>query len=212
MKIAVCVPHTGMIRAKCAQALNDLVAHTLSCRINYNGAIVQPKFAFLYAGKGPLEYKRTRLAQRALEWGADYQLLIDWDHTFPPDALLRLAGHDLPFVAADYPSRHETRRPVAIGAEGRHGVEPVAAVGLGFALIKSEVFAAAPKPWFLNSFDENGQFLCGEDIHFCNQVRAAGVPIHVDHGLIIGHIAETVLTLGGEGSNADTVLPATGTE
>ena len=212
MKIAVCVPHTGTIRAKCAQSLNEMVAHTLGARINYNGAIVQPKFAFLYAGKGPLEYKRMQLARRALEWGADYHLLIDWDHTFPRDALLRLAGHDLPFVAANYPARHETPLPVAVGSSIGRGVEPVAAVGLGFCLIKSEVFSAAPTPWFQNSFDANGDFLCGEDVHFCNQVRAAGIPIHVDHGLIVGHIAETVLTLGGEDADAGPILPEAGAQ
>ena len=218
MKIAVCIPTTGFVRAKCAQALNELVAHTLSARIIYNGAIARPKFAFFYEDAGPLELKRTRLALKALEWGADYHLLIDWDHTFPPDALLRLAKHNLPLVGANYPSRHGKPRPAALVGTGqpatRHrGVQPVAAVGLGFCLIRSKVFSEIPKPWFQVHIADDGSFVCGEDVHFCNQVRSAAIDVHVDHDLIVGHIAETVLTLAGEDANdAVSVLPASGAQ
>jgi len=205
-----------MIRAKCAQALNELVAHTLGTRINYNGAIVQPKFAFFYEGGGPLEFKRTQLALKALKWGADYHLLIDWDHTFPPDALLRLAKHNLPFVAANYPERHGVLKPVAYSAQDEtwagRGLQEVATVGLGFALVKSQVFNAIPKPWFQIRLDDDGRCICGEDANFCNRLRHAGMPIYVDGDLIVGHIAETVLTLEGEGANADSTLPAAGAQ
>jgi hypothetical protein len=215
MKIAICIPHTGSIRAACAESLNRLVAHTASARVNYNGAITQPKFEFFYEAAGPLEYKRTRLAHRALEWGADYHLLIDWDHTFPPDALVRLAKHDLPFVAANYPTRHGSRQETALADQGvpatGKGLQEVAAVGLGFALIKPKVFAMTPRPWFASRIDENGELRCGEDIHFCNHVRAAGLPIHVDHDLVVGHIAEVVLTLEG-GANAVSAVASSGAQ
>jgi hypothetical protein len=204
MKIAVCIPTTGFVRAKCAQALNELVAHT--------GA----EFTFFYEEAGPLEYKRTRLALRALKSGADFHLLVDWDHTFPPDALLRLARHNLPMVGANYPERHSGGSPTAYRgqdapARGR-GVESVAAIGLGFCLIKPEVFTTTPQPWFRSQISDEGALVCGEDVHFCNQVREAGIPVHVDHDLIVGHIAETVLTLGREDANADSVLPAAGAQ
>lgn len=199
MRIAICTPHTGMIRAKCAKAVNELVAHTLSVRVRYNGEIVQPTFAFFYEEAGTLDYKRARLALNALAWGADYHLLIDWDIIPPPDGFLRLAAHDKPFVAANYMQRHGVLEPAAIRAQdirasGR-GLEAVAAVGLGFALVKPEVFAATPKPWFRSEIDEDGNVRFGEDVHFCNQVRHAGIPVVVDHDLAVGHIAETVLTL-----------------
>lgn len=208
MRIAVCCPNTGTIRAKCAQALNELVAYSLGQQA------VPLQFRFFYEEAGPLEYKRTRLALRALEWGAELHLLIDWDHTFPPDALLRLARHNLPLVGANYPERHVAGSPTAFRgqdapATGR-GLESVAAVGLGFCLIKPEVFRATPKPWFHSQITDDGRLLCGEDVHFCNQVRTAGIPVHVDHDLPVGHIAETVLTLSGEGINAGSVLPAAG--
>ena len=185
--------------------MNGLIAHTLSARINFNGVITQPRLAFLYAGTGSLEYKRTSLALRALEAGANYLLLVDWDHTFPPDALLRLAAHNLPFVAANYLQRHEERVPVAPPGQG---VQQAPSVGLGFALVKSEVFSVAPKPWFQSHFDDTGRVIIGEDVHFCNQVRAAGIPVCVDHDLQVGHIAEIVLTM--ESANADSVLSKPG--
>lgn len=215
MKVAVCCPSVGLIRAKCAQSLNGLIAHTLNIRITYNGAITRPQFEFLYEEAGPLEYKRTRLALRALEWGADYLLLIDWDHVFPPDALIRLAAHDKPFVAANYPMRHGSPVATALRSEndrasGR-GLQRVSAAGLGFALVKAQVFSTTPQPWFRTHMSEAGELLRGEDVHFCNQVRRAGIPIYVDHDLVVGHIAETVLTLEGGSANADSVLSAAGT-
>lgn len=203
MRIAVCVAHTGMIRARCAEALNELVAHTLGQRITYNGAVVQPQFVFLYEEAGPLEFKRNLLARRALETGADYHLLIDWDHTFPPDAFLRLAQHDVPIVGANYLMRHETREPAAFRAQNERafgaGLEQAAAIGLGFCLIKAQVFIAIPMPWFQTTFGDDGTSFTGEDVEFCNKAREAGIPVYVDHDLDVGHIAETVLTLG-EGS------------
>jgi hypothetical protein len=214
MKVAVCIPSIGLIRSKCAQALNELVAHTLSKRVNYNGAITQPTFRFFYEEAGTLEYKRTRLALRALEWAADYHLLIDWDHTFPPDALLRLARHNLPLVGTNYPMRQiEDWEPSALRmherARGR-GLEGVAAIGLGFCLIKSHVFNAVEKPWFRTEVGDLGELKCGEDFHFCNQVRRAGIPVYVDHDIIVGHIAERVVTIEREDDNVDSVRPASG--
>lgn len=206
MRIAVCTPHTGMIRAKCAQALNELIAYSLG------QSVVPIKFGFFYEEAGPLEYKRTRLAMRALEWGADYHLLIDWDHTFPPDALLRLAQHGKPMVGTNYPTRHAegvTAYDLAGEPTTGQGLEMVGATGLGLCLIGREVFEAAAKPWFRTTIHDDGRF-GGEDVHFCQQVRAAGIPVHVDHGLIVGHIAETILTLDGEGASVNVVLPAAG--
>lgn len=192
-----------------------MVAHTLSTAIKYNGAITRPQFGFFYEGMGPLEYKRTQLALKALTWGADYLLLVDWDMVFPPDAFLKLAAHDKPFVAVNYMQRHGERRPSAIAAQDvfvtGSGLQAVAAVGLGLALIKAHVLKKTPRPWFLSHYDDAGNCTIGEDVHFCNQVRAAGGSVFVDHDLAVGHIAETVLTLQREDSDDQSCRqPATG--
>lgn len=189
-----------------------MVAFTMGANITYNGKATRPKFVFLYEGAGPLEYKRTRLALRALKTEADYHLLIDWDHTFPPDALIRLAAHDKPFVAANYPPRHGGKNGTAYAGQDQpaagRGLQSVAAAGLGFALVNPHVFSRTERPWFQSHIGENGTLDCGEDVHFCNQVRKAGIPVFVDHDLIVGHIAESILTM--EGLNADVDQPSTG--
>jgi hypothetical protein len=212
MKIAVCTPHMGFIRAACAGSLNLLVARTMATTINYNGKDVQPEFGFFYEGTGPLEYKRTQLALRASAWGADYHLLLDWDHTFPSDAFLRLAAHDLPVVGANYVMRHGEALPVALIETDKRfrgtGIEPVAAIGLGLCLVKAEVFRLTPRPWFQNHMNDDGELVCGEDVHFCNQVRSAGIPIFLDSSLRVGHIAEVTKHLEEEGDEGHPALPA----
>lgn len=217
MRVAVCIPSVGLIRSKCAKALNELVALTAGTTITFNGALTRPEFAFFYADMGPLEYKRTQLALRALQSGANYHLLMDWDHTFPPDALLKLAAHDLPMVGANYLMRDQEggeRRPTALSGQDQFitgtGVQQVLGIGLGFCLIKSRVFEATPKPWFQSEISDDGDMVRSEDVHFCNQVRRAGIPIHVDHDLNVKHIAEVELELERENASAETVLPAAG--
>jgi len=215
MKIAVCVPHTGSVKAATAQCLGAMLVHTASRNITYNGQKTRPDVQLIFEGAGPLEYKRTQLALEALKRGCDYLLWIDSDQVFPEDALIRLMIHDKPVVGGNYPSRH-TGAPTALDRSGKHvargsGLQEIGALGLGFCLMKTPILSRVAQPWFSVAMNEHGKCL-GEDVHFCNQARKAGVRIFVDHDLIVGHIAESVLTLKGENANVDAVLPATGTE
>lgn len=201
MKIAVGTPHTGTLKAQTAQAMAEMVAHTLSLDINYNGNRAKPEFSFISKGAGSLELKRTRIAVEAAS--ADYLLLVDSDMIFPPNALVRLMTHNVPMVAANYRTRHGRGRSAAFTEANElvepkaSGLESVAAVGLGFCLLKPPILANVPKPWFVTEIGDEGELVNGEDVHFCNQVRSAGIPIYIDHALSreVGHIAERVLRL-----------------
>jgi hypothetical protein len=189
---------------------------TARAQFNYCGTSVRPEIDLLFGGIGPLDWKRTNLALEAVKRGSDYLLWIDSDQTFPNDALGQLLVRDRPIVGTSYPSRH-TGNPTVFDLNGnplprRSGLEEVGALGLGFCLMKAPIFERVPKPWFATEIGDDGELICGEDVHFCNQARIAGVPVFVDHDLTIGHIAERILTLEREDANADTVLPTAGAQ
>src|SRR5947208_1793411 len=56
---------------------------------------------------------RNKLAQRAIDAGAEWLMFIDDDHTFPKDLLLRLLAHDKPVVGALYMQRMVPFAPIA---------------------------------------------------------------------------------------------------
>lgn len=206
MKIAICVPHVGDVKALFALSLAQLTARTLMVRTNF--------IAFYFDDGGPLEYKRTNLARRALADNVDWILWLDSDHTFPPDTLLRLLDADRPIIGCNYASRR-SRQAIGFTLDGRElrpgrGIETVGALGMGVFLTRADVFKAIPQPWFASKFV--GEAFLGEDVHFCNQGKAAGFPVAVDHDLSneVGHIGEQIRTLW-EVAHVDTALPAAGT-
>ena len=216
MKIAVCVPHTGSVKAATTQCLGQMLVYTAAAKIRYNGKPTRPDIQLIFGGAGPLEYKRTKLALAALGCGSDYLVWIDSDQTFPGDALIRLMLHDKPVVGGNYPSRHEDK-PTALDRAGkplprRTGLEEVGALGFGFCLMQTPILRRVPQPWFSVTLDARGDCISGEDVHFCNQARKAGIPIFVDHDLEIGHVTNQVLTLKREDANADSVSPQAGAQ
>lgn len=211
MKIAICVPHTGTLKAETAQCLAGMLFHTARVNFTYNGAPARPEIELLFSGAGPLDWKRTNLALETIRRGTDYLLWIDSDQVFPNDALARLLMHDKPIVGTNIASRH-TGGPTVFDLQGKllprgAGVEQVGAVGFGFCLMKTPVFERTAQRWFITEIDDRGELICGEDVHFCNQARAAGIPIFVDHDLEIGHVAERILILGVEEADVGSGLP-----
>lgn len=213
MKVGLCIPHTGMVSMRFAESLAALVGYTASLTIEYDGRPERAEQALFDERDGPLDYKRVRSVQRALDWGADYLLLLDSDQVFPSDGLIRLMARDCPVIGCNYPTRRENR-PTAYGFDKEpipttpekaeaDEVEAVAGIGLGFCLVKAPVFGALAQPWFQTRIGEAGEIACGEDAHFCNLVRRAGIPVLLDHALSlrVGHIGERVFSV------ADAVSP-----
>lgn len=211
MKIAVVMAHTGTVKAATTRCLGAMMFRTGAADIHYgDGRPAKPRIELIFAESGPLEWKRTQLALRALDWGSDYLLWIDSDQIFPNDGLLQLMTRDKPIVAGNYQSRNGGE-PTALDFEGkpvprRSGVEEVGAVGFGFCLMKTPILHQIPQPWFFTKIGPDGDCVLGEDVHFCNQARGAGVKVFIDHDLDIGHIAERILTLDPANVNADAAL------
>lgn len=138
---------------------------------------------------------RNKVAEKALERGAEWLLFLDDDHTFPTDLLPRLLAHDLPVVGALYLQRMQPFSPVAythkldtghfvpiiLPEHHKDEVVPVAAMGTGGMLIRSEVFDAMEYPWFQHG-------TASEDIIFCERAIELGFTVHCDLATRMGHM------------------------
>lgn len=220
MKIAICIPRHGDTKGEFTISLGRMIAHTMSAPVPAGGS--RPEIEIFSIASSDLPQSRTLLLQRAVEWQARYLLWLDADHLFPAQSLLRLLSHRLPVVGCNYARRREPPGPVAvrINAAGerehvwttealaRQGlVEEVAHVGLGLCLMdmmilhQVKVHVEKGVGWaHWNPFDRklvpDTTTRLGEDASFFEELRAAGVTIHVDHALSwhVGHIGEHVFT------------------
>lgn len=68
-------------------------------------------------------------------------------------------------------------------------------VGMGFLLVKAEVFYNIDYPWFVSETIkiDNYQDTTSEDVGWCRKVKAAGYPILLDPSVKVGHQKVTVV-------------------
>ena len=142
---------------------------------------------------------RNKLVTGSLR--ADYLLFIDSDMVLPIDLIDRLLAHKKDVVGALAYSRGYPHDPITL-REWKPGeyykTKPtgelidVDATGCACLLVKTEVFNKIKQPWF--DFSVYKETECkGEDVLFCEKVRAAGYKIYVDTGLECGHISDRVI-------------------
>lgn len=141
---------------------------------------------------------------------AEWLLLVEDDHLYPPDALERLLSHSVDIVAGLTPMRRPPfwpcafehldgpwHRPITKEAIQSGELVECSAVGVGFTLVRREVFDVLKPPWF-----EPGQMRPGniaDDIHFCKKARASGFRVFVDAGLRIVHLTMGMLKYDNSG-------------
>ena len=207
MKIAICSPiHSGG-KPAFIQSLARMIDWTHRIRIqDANGEPLRPAIETLVYSSSNVAHSRNRIAAAALEWGADWTLWLDADHSFPPATLVRLLGRGKTVVGANYRRRMTAEvkvtayvrdgdrlAPLALRGDG---VEPVHSLGLGVCLIHASVFRKIEQPYFAWGLAEDG-VLVGEDVGFFDKVRDAGIPLCVDQARSRegGHIGEGELRL-----------------
>ncbi len=99
-------------------------------------------------------------------------------------------GHYYSWIAQevlDYLNEHRHDAPVTgsgcreIPKDGKE-LRQVDGIGTGCMLIRRRVLEKVPPPWF--SYSEGGS----EDLFFCRRAIEAGFKVHVDLGVICGHL------------------------
>lgn len=168
-----------------------------------------PRYVFSFGAIGEMlvPFARERLAEAALEQGADYLFMIDDDMLAPQDLFYKLAANDKDICAALAFTRNPDHKPVIY--ETIEGYDPVArsrygmsrfvmsyprdtlvecdSVGFGAVLIKTQVLRKVEKPWFF------GMSQTGEDVTFCIKAKKAGFSVWMDTRIKLGHLGAPVI-------------------
>ena len=147
---------------------------------------------------------RNLLVEKALEMGCSHVLFIDDDMIIPPDALIKLLEHDTDIVCGLAFRRLAPYDPCVFIVHEEKDIYPIEhidkglvnidACGSAFVLIKTKVFKAMPKPWYvwgdksLGIYENAGGL--GEDISFSLKAKRMGFHVCCDTSVILGHIGE----------------------
>lgn len=148
-------------------------------------------------GQSPAQ-NRNSIIRAALENNCTHILFLDDDLAFPANSLHKLLAHDEDVVTGLYLLRNYPHYPVAFAkafpdgkcefmllTPDRVGLVPVVNCGLGFVLIKIEVFKKLKEPWItLGEIDRDNW--C-DDVVFFNKVRKAGFKLYCDTDTRAGH-------------------------
>jgi hypothetical protein len=178
--VVILVPHQGSVSTEWALSFMNL--------IKPHGT----KYVFLRGV--PLPEARTMLIRDALKSKAQYFLFLDSDIIPPVNGLMMLLEHNLPFVSGIYRTRKSegfmlsawvNNMPIDYKQDAR--LVEVEWVGLGFCLMRRDIFDKVKEPYFKWSFgiEEGGM---SEDAFFCSRVREAGYKIIVDMECQCSHL------------------------
>jgi len=132
---------------------------------------------------------------------------VDSDIRVPPDAIVRLLVHSLDFVSGLYHQRAPVHNPVFYGWSDKKQmfqpaddylvdvVAPTDGCGFGFVWTSTKTIMTIAKHkdfdskggWFKDLRDGGG---FGEDLNFCRLAMKAGIQLHIDTGIQVGHAGE----------------------
>jgi glycosyltransferase involved in cell wall biosynthesis len=159
----------------------------------------------------PFDHARNEACKAALAGGYKWLFFLDDDVIPPPDAIEKLARHELDIVSGLYYRRHVPVEPVALrnvpgGRQYVRDFKPgdvveVDVVGAGCLLIHRRVLEAVPKPWF--------EWLCdredlpksqqiSEDYAFCEKAKRNGFRIYLDTSVQCDHAGYGKAVYGGK--------------
>lgn len=183
-KLAVCIPCRDTLHSAHAMSLIELVKFNTMNDIDTH--------VFMDASTVLLT-QRERLAAMALEFGAEYMLWLDSDIVFPATTAVRLLSHKEDVVAANYVRRQLPAKGVAyesmenwqkpLGFDVRDELVPVAGVGMGCMLMKTDIFLELSKPWFEFEWTPSSNDFLGEDMVLCRKIAATGRQVKIDTAL-----------------------------
>lgn len=167
----------------------------------------KPAFTFIHADNGHMDDLRNNLVDKALEIGATHLIMMDVDQVYHPQTIMRLLSHRLPVVGALVHRRYVPFDSLMLKAtiidEKRNGYVSIDewkegelvecdATGGGCLMFNMDVFRKIPRPWFKASLNPDGSVL-GEDIFFCQELKAAGYRIFVDTSVPAGHLTNLIV-------------------
>jgi len=194
MRLAIGGPTRDGVPASFAVDLAQLYAYTRE-RGPWGSEVTVGFIASTYIHVG-----REFFLEASRKQGATHIFWLDTDMSVPREAAVLLAMHEQPIVACNYLVRQASGLFTAFRDEQRiqttaasTGLEAVEYCGMGAMLMRTDVVADLPRPWFRHGINEHGGDI-GEDVGFCRALRAAGHTIYIDHDLTkeVGHIGQYI--------------------
>lgn len=217
MKIAISVPTSGSLPiefVKCLMLLYDVLQ-----RNNVKTVISMDAGAFIPHTRAKVCGASLDRGKRQRPWddpSITHIMMIDSDILFEPEQIATLLNRDVDFVSGAYAYKHTgllqgaAKKYVAGYWDEeffkKHQIFPCIStedlknhipnlmlmdwVGLGFSLVKTEVFTKIDYPWFTSSVINiaNMTDSTSEDVGFCLKVKEAGVKIHLDPTVVVRHL------------------------
>ncbi len=197
MKVAFCIPGKSFSK--------DFLSDWTKLISNIEKYDVEWK---LFTGYNPTVYHvRAGLLDRALEWQPDYTMWIDSDMVcFYVEHLWKLISHNKDIVSGLYlmKSNVNTMKQtgifefVCVKKDGTrlttkdinsNGLMEVRGNGMGWMLIKTNVFKHISQPFMPIDFDTS------EDISFQIKAKEKGFISYVDTSICIGHEKDTIIII-----------------
>lgn len=190
--LAIGIPTRGTVDSDFSLCL-ALMAHDLSFPLHN---VKQHTFAIYYEKGSMLAQQREDIVKTAKQGKATHLLMIDDDHTFPPQLARVLLSRRASVMAINCVTKTFPANPTARDAGGAAGIpiritaEPEAAcrkiwrVGTGIVMFDMKVFETLGKPpYFGTRWDEVQQRHVYEDWILMEKLEAAGIPIYIDQQL-----------------------------
>jgi|GEM_PF-1434315 len=148
-----------------------------------------------------IDHARQSLAEYSIKSKSKYTLFLD-DDVFPPaDAIKKIMFTGKDVVTGIYWTKRKPPEPV-IYEDFQSGpymdfpqekIFKVKGSGLGFCLIKNDVFKKIEKPWFKFNWKRKvkgkGTFKAGgEDLYFFQKLDNANIPVWCDSSILCDHL------------------------
>ena len=175
--------------------------------------------AVVYYARNRVAGGDVRKGPKQAPWGGavdyDYMLWIDSDVLFRFEDFQALLAHKVDLCAGLYLMADNARyaavermdaalfkergefeflTPEALA--GKRGLVPVDYCGFGFVLARRGVFERLEYPWFRPIYVElpgGISEFTSEDVGFCLKAKEAGIQMHVDPDVVVGHEKSVVL-------------------
>lgn len=163
----------------------------------------KPSFQYITADNGPIDTLRNDIVEKALDIGVTKLVMMDVDQVYDRKTMTKLLAHNLPVVGARVHRRYVPFDPIMLKL-GPERYDPITewqegellevdATGAGCIMYDMEVFKKLKYPWFKFQTNPDNGMTIGEDIGFCQDLKAAGYRIFVDTSIEIGHLTTMVV-------------------
>lgn len=158
----------------------------------------RPDYELIHADNGPIDTLRNDIVKKALAMDATKLIMLDTDMVYHPKTVTSLLARNLPVVGGlsfrRYPPFDSIMlKRIGLQYESINEWEEgelveVDATGAGCIMYDMDIFRKLPDPWFKFRKEEDTGRSIGEDIGFCEDLRAAGYRIFVDTSVPSDHL------------------------